>query len=72
MMMQDDSSDTDTSSSEYESSEDGEEAPSSTSSLLVKSDLFVTGEFQHSILRTRNTGGLQWTATACLQPGTQP
>ena len=45
IMMQDDSSDTETSSSEYESSEDGEETLSLTSSPLVKTDLFVTGEF---------------------------
>lgn len=44
MMVQDDSSDTETSSSEYESSDAEEEALSSTSSPLVKSDLFVTGD----------------------------
>ena len=43
-MLQDDSSDTETSSSEHESSsEDDEEEPSPSSSLVIKSDLFVTG-----------------------------
>ena len=41
--MQDDSTDIETSSSEYESSEANEEAPSLSSTSVVKSDLFVTG-----------------------------
>lgn len=45
VLLQDDSSDSDTSSSEYESSEADEEAQSLSSSAVVKSDLFVTGEF---------------------------